>query len=70
MNVTETQTQYTLDPANWEDFKNLGHRMIDDMVAHLSGLGSRPAWQEMPLQTRLDLKELPRLGQGAEERLL
>lgn len=65
--TTTATTNYTLDPANWDEFRSLGHRMIDDMIAHLSTLDKQPAWREMPAETRDALHEpLPRAGQGAE----
>lgn len=61
------RTQYTLDPANWDEFKKLGHQMIDDMVSHLAGLNEQPAWRQMPAQVRDALAEpLPTRGVGAE----
>lgn len=66
IDLTKEKTAYTLDPENWDQFRSLGHQMIDDMVAHLSTLNDQPAWQEMPAHTRTELKErLPILGQGA-----
>jgi aromatic-L-amino-acid decarboxylase len=37
-----------LDPANWEDFRVLGHRMIDDMVDYLKNIGEGPVWTPIP----------------------
>jgi len=37
-----------LDPANWEDFRALGHRMIDDMVDYLKKIGEGPVWTPIP----------------------
>ena len=34
-------TEYTLDPENWESMKALGHRMLDDMMAHLQDIRSQ-----------------------------
>jgi aromatic-L-amino-acid/L-tryptophan decarboxylase len=33
----------TLDPADWEAMRRLGHRMVDDMLDHLRGVRERPA---------------------------
>jgi aromatic-L-amino-acid decarboxylase len=41
----------TLDPrtaAEWNAFHALAHRMVDDMLYHLSTLREQPAWQPMP----------------------
>ncbi len=35
-----------LDPANWDDLRQLGHRMVDDMVAFLSTIGEQPVWRK------------------------
>jgi aromatic-L-amino-acid decarboxylase len=60
--------ELTLDPRDWESFRALGHRMLDDMVDHLSTLREQPAWRQMPEPVRASLLEepLPRLPQGEE----
>ncbi len=59
--------EYTLDPTNWNEFKHLAHKMVDDMLDHLSGLDEKPCWKEMPDSVRNSFKEeLPRHGQSAE----
>lgn len=35
----------TLDPDDWEEFRAVGHQMIDDMIAFLQNLHARPVWQ-------------------------
>jgi aromatic-L-amino-acid/L-tryptophan decarboxylase len=62
------KTEVTLDPTDWQDFKSLAYRMVDDMVAHLSSLDEQPAWREMPTEVRAELKQdpLPMQPQGAE----
>ncbi len=57
----------TLDPADWSAFRALAHRMVDDMIDHLSTLRQRPAWQPMPEAVRASFSEpLPLEPQGAE----
>ena len=60
----------TFDPASpeeWENFRALSHRMVDDMLAHLESLREQPAWREMPASVREALAEpVPRTGVGAE----
>ena len=45
----------TLDPQDWDAFRELGHRMVEDMVEH-SRVGKDwlivPARPDMPLQAR------------------
>ena len=56
-----------LDPRDWTALRALGHRMVDDMLDHLSGLRDMPVWQRMPDTLRDELHEaLPRAPQGAE----
>ena len=56
-----------LDPADWSALRALGHRMLDDMLDHLSGLRDGPVWQPMPDALRDETREaLPRAPQGAE----
>ena len=45
-----------LDPADWEDARALGHRMVDDMIDHLRDLRQNPAWRKMPPEVRADLQ--------------
>ena len=67
-------TEETFDPATpdeWAAFRMLGHRMIDDMLAHLASLRAQPAWREMPPAVRRTLGDgrsqpVPRDGVGAE----
>jgi len=61
--------EVTLDPAGpaeWDEFRTLAHRMVDDMLDHLSGLREQPAWRPMPEPVRAALCEpLPVEGMGA-----
>ena len=60
-------TEESFDPCNWDEFRGLAHRMVDDMLDHLRDLPNRPAWQEMPTATRKRLREpLPIEPQGVE----
>ena len=57
----------SLDPADWGEFRALAHRMVDDMLDHLSTLRDQPAWRPMPPVVRRTLMTdpLPREGAGA-----
>ena len=63
-------TEETLDPvgpAEWSAFRALAHRMVDDMLDHLSTLPDQPAWRPMPDAVRTALRErAPQHGAGAE----
>jgi glutamate/tyrosine decarboxylase-like PLP-dependent enzyme len=66
---SQDQFEETFDPGTpeeWESFRALAHRMIDDMLTHLQGLREMPAWREMPQSVRDALAEpIPRTGIGA-----
>ena len=46
----------SLDPENWAEFREQGHRMLDDMIDYLQNLRSRPVWQPIPDQVRGSLR--------------
>lgn len=41
-------TEETLDPADWEAFRALGHRMLDEMLDYLASVRERPVWRPVP----------------------
>lgn len=63
------EAEQTLDPADWEAFRALAHRMVDDMVEQTRGLREQPAWQPPPLDVKRAIgnEPLPLEGQGAED---
>ena len=38
----------TLDPRDWNEYRALGHRMMDDMFEYMETLREHPAWQPYP----------------------
>lgn len=42
----------TLDPADWQAFREQGHRMLDDMLDYLEHLRERPVWQPISQEVR------------------
>jgi aromatic-L-amino-acid decarboxylase len=64
--MTSATTNHTLDPDDWDAFRVLAHRMVDDSLDHLRTLGERAPWTPMPAATRsaLSAESLPRAGQG------
>jgi aromatic-L-amino-acid decarboxylase len=63
--IDAERPEETLDPADWEAFRTLAHRMVDDTIAHLATLRDRAAWQPMPDAVRTSFNEpLPRGGEG------
>jgi len=67
MTSTTPVAELTLDPADWEALRALGHRMVDDMLDYQRTLRERPAWQAVPADVRGRLRApVPRRGEPAE----
>ncbi len=45
-------SEASLDPENWQDFRQQGHRMLDDMLDYIENLRERPVWQPIPSEVR------------------
>src|SRR5579859_2326513 len=57
----------SLDPKDWEAFRHLAHRALDDALDSLATVGERSVWQSVPGEVRAEFKApLPRTGQGSE----
>ena len=41
-------TEESLDPADWDAMRALGHRMVDDVIDALAIVRDRPPWQHAP----------------------
>jgi aromatic-L-amino-acid decarboxylase len=41
-----------LDPDDWEDFRRVCHRALDDMIDHVATVRERPVWQGAPGEVR------------------
>ena len=64
---SEPDPDESLDPADWEAFKDLAHRLLDDVLDHLRAVPEGPAWRPVPAAVRQALAEpLPIQGQGIE----
>ena len=42
----------SLDPRDWDELRDQGHAMLDDMFDYLEGLRERPVWQPIPNAAR------------------
>ena len=67
----ETQPQLreeTLDPSDWNDYRELGHKILDEAIDYLANVRSRPIWQTMPDSVRGFYRSpLPISGSGLDE---
>jgi aromatic-L-amino-acid decarboxylase len=68
MTDSQSHPDETLDPNDWEAFRALAHRMVDDSLDHLKTLGERAPWTPMPPAVRAALTKepVPRAPQSAE----
>jgi glutamate/tyrosine decarboxylase-like PLP-dependent enzyme len=41
-----------LDPSDWREFRDQGHRMLDDLFDHLQTLREQPVWRPIPPSVR------------------
>ena len=58
----------SLDPADWEGMRRLGHEMVDTMMDYLQSVGRRPAWQKPPEDVMNSLREpVPVKGRDVRE---
>ena len=46
--ISPVDSPSAFDPQDWEAFRVLGRRMVDDLVDQLQGLADGPVWQPMP----------------------
>ncbi len=71
---TSTPAEQSLDPANWEELRQLGHRMVDDMMHYLQTVRERPAWQPLPAEAvealHQTLPQSPQTAQSVYEEFL
>ncbi|MGH6897716.1 MAG: pyridoxal-dependent decarboxylase [Geminicoccaceae bacterium] len=64
---SESDPRDSLDPADWEAFRDLAHRLLDDALDHLRAIPERPVWQPVPDAIRQAFAApLPIEGQGPE----
>lgn len=52
MTAEPTTPLAPLDPADWEAYRALAHRMVDESLDYLRDVRDRPTWQPMPLSVR------------------
>jgi aromatic-L-amino-acid/L-tryptophan decarboxylase len=59
--------ELTLDPENWEEFRALAHRIVDEMIDQTCALRAEPAWQTPPAAVKQGIlaEPLPQEPQSA-----
>ncbi len=60
-------SEETLDPEDWQALRDLGHRMVDDMMDYQENIRDRPVWQPIPDVVKSVLnRDLPENPQAEE----
>ena len=58
----------SLDPEDWEQLRQLGHRVFDDLLEYLQTVRERPVWQPLPEAARHLFKQpVPRQAADRDE---
>src|SRR5579883_1974739 len=61
-------SEHGLDPANWEQFRALAHRALDDAIDSVQNVRERPVWKPVPPDVKHHLAEpVPSEGVGLEQ---
>jgi aromatic-L-amino-acid decarboxylase len=47
----------TLDPENWDEMRDLAHRMVEDAFDYIQSAGERPVWTPVPEEISAQLTE-------------
>ena len=65
--MTDQRETGSLDPDDWDSFRALCHRAVDDMVDCWASARERPVWQPIPEAAKAALAAVPpRDGQSAD----
>lgn len=63
----KTTPEHDLDPQDWDGFRRLAHRALDQTLDTLASVRERPVWRPVPAGVKQALSSpLPRSGQGEE----
>src|SRR6266550_2672627 len=60
--TTRSSPERSLDPQSardWEALRQLGHRMVDEMLEYLRTVRERPVWRPVPADVRKRLSDAP-----------
>jgi len=52
LDLSTTVLEETIDPSNWEDLRETGHRMLDDMIDYIKQSSDRKVWQPIPASVK------------------
>ena len=64
---SEYEKDLTLDPHDWEGMRELGHRMVDDLISYWKNIREEKIWKPIPEEVKNFLDQpLPEKGQDPE----
>jgi glutamate/tyrosine decarboxylase-like PLP-dependent enzyme len=67
-NIVKRQQAATLDPVDWNELKQLGHRMMEDMITFLQTIREQPVWRKPTDKVKTTFrKELPLRPQSFQQ---
>ena len=49
----------SLDPADWDGFRDAAHRMLDDILTHVMTIDRQPVWQPAPDSAKARIRTAP-----------
>lgn len=57
-----------LDPANWPQYRQLAHKILDESLDYLESINTRPAWIPTPAEIRqaISTEKVPKEGLGEQ----
>jgi aromatic-L-amino-acid/L-tryptophan decarboxylase len=54
----QNKHEQSLDPENWDEFQDLAHKVVDDLVDYLKTVGDRPVWTALPDESKKLFEEV------------
>ncbi|MCZ8134207.1 MAG: hypothetical protein O9252_01740, partial [Algoriphagus sp.] len=68
MENPESIKDLTLDPENWDQMRELGHQMIDDLFDYWQSIRDQKIWKPIPAEVKDFLDQpIPETGQDPNE---
>ena len=52
LDLNTTVLEETIDPSNWEELRETGHRVLDDMIDYIKQSSDRKVWQPIPASVK------------------
>jgi len=52
LDLSTTVLEETIDPSNWKELRETGHRMLDDMIDYIKQSSDRKVWQPIPASVK------------------